>query len=285
MAFPQQAQAAAQTHRIGGINVRNTANLINPDTRLCAMVYSPPKFGKTTLAATLNKLTLKTLNKPTLFIAVEAGEGGGTMSIQDAGVDYVCPEDYNEFQSVLAALQTDTFYGGVVLDSATEYVNRYLKPYALNFPSRERIPTRSAGVPERSDYQTMGEKARKDFNQLISLTTKADTNIRKHLIVTALERSKEDNGAIVAIQPDLPGAMSGAATAMFQTVAQVAIRGKVVKDPTTGQPSRITERVLVTGGDGVRVVGDRTHVFPTECTDMDLLTLWEKYWVPQFNKG
>jgi len=275
---------ALRAPSIGGIQIKNTAHLINTDTRVCMMVYATPKTGKTTLSSTLNKLTLKHLGKPTLFVAVEAGEGGGTMSIQDAGVDYVCPANYNDFQALLVALQTDTTYGGIVLDSSTEYVNRYLKPYALNFPSREKIPTRAAGVPERSDYQTMGEKARSDFNTLINLTTHPNMNIRKHLIVTALERVKESDGKIVAIQPDLPGAMSSSATAMFQTVGQIAIRGKVQKNPTTGQNERVQERVLVTGGDGVRVVGDRTHILPAECQEMDMLEIWEKYWLPTINK-
>jgi len=247
------------------------------------MIFAPPKTGKTTLASTLNKLTLKQLGKPTLFIAVEAGEGGGTMSIQEAGVDYVTPANYVELLNVMSALQTDTYYGGVVFDSATEYVNRYLKPYALNFPSREKIPTRSAGVPERSDYQTMGEKARADFNTLINLTTHPNLNIRKHLIVTALEKVKEDNGSIVAVQPDLPGAMSGAATAMFQTVGQIIIRGKIQKN-ANGQNERVQERILLTGGDGVRVVGDRTHTLPHECVEMDWEVIWDKYWIPIINK-
>jgi hypothetical protein len=243
------------------------------------MVYAPPKFGKTTFASTLDKLTKQYMGKPTLFIAVEAGDGGGTMSIQQAGVDFVTPQTYDELLKIITELQTDSYYGGVILDSATEYVNTFLKPFALKFPSREKIATRSAGVPERSDYQTMGEKARIDFTQLIRLTTARDVNLRKHLIVTALERTKEDNGAITAIQPDLPGAMSQSATAMFQTVGQIAIKNEIVKLPD-GRSERKQSRILRTAGDGVRVMGDRTYVFPAEI-EPDLTLLWEKYWIPK----
>jgi hypothetical protein len=121
------------------------------------MLWAHPKRGKTTFAASLDAMTKKYFGKPTLVIAVEAGEGGGTMSIQDGDVDYVAPTSMEELNKVLAALANDTTYGGVVLDSSTEYVNRFLKPYALSFPyTKGSAPaTRSLGVPEQGDYQTM----------------------------------------------------------------------------------------------------------------------------------
>lgn len=260
------------------LDIRNTANLINPTTKLSILIYAPPKFGKTTLAATLNKVTLAENGKKTLFIAVEAGEGGGTMSIQHAAVDYVAPTSYEEFLQVLAALQNDTTYGGVVLDSATEYVNRFLKPYALRFAPRERVDTRQAGVPTRSDYQTMGEKARIDFLQLIGMTIHRNPDCRKHLVVTALQREKtDDSGRLIAIQPELPGSMSATATAMFQTVGQIIIKSRVVDNVRTQQ------RILLTEGDGVRVVGDRTGVFPAEAPP-DLKEIWDKYWLPKIKE-
>lgn len=267
---------------IGGLTVRNTARLIGPDTRISLLIYAPAKHGKTTFAATLNKLTLKHHGKPTLFVAVEPGEGGGTMSIQHAGVDYVAPETYDEFLKVLAALENDTNYAGVVLDSATEYVNRFLKPYALKFPSRERIPTREAGVPERSDYQTMGEKLRLDFLRLIRLTTHPRLECRKHLVVTALQREKVDHDAIVSIHPDLPGAMALTAAAMFQTVAQIGISNRVEKEG--GQTRRITHRYLITESNGVRVVGDRTGCFP-DGAPLDLLEIYEQHWLPKVQEN
>lgn len=270
---------------IGGIEIRNTNNLINADTRLCMLVYCPSGFGKTTLGATLNNLTKEFLGKPTLFVAVEAGEGGGTMSIEGLGVDFVAPRDFNDIEKILAALATDTTYGGVVLDSATEYVKRFVQPYALAFPSRERLKTREAGVPERSDYQTMGEKARQHFNRLINLTTHPDLAVRKHLLVTALEREKSDNnGTVTAIQPDLPGAMASTATAMFQTVASIAVKPQVVPDPEhPGKTKRVNTRMLMTDGDGVRHIKDRTKMFPNPC-EPDLCEAYRNYWLPRFQQ-
>lgn len=267
-----------------GLTVRNTSTLFTPDTRLCVLCYAPTKYGKTTLCATLDELTKKHLGKPTLGIAVEAGEGGGTASIEAAGVDFITPTNFNEFNAVIASLASDTTYGGVFLDSASEYVKRFLQPYALKFPTKGAPPaTRVTGVPARDDYQTMGEQARIHFNQLINLTTHPNLNIRKHLLVTALSKEKtDDNNTITAIQPDLPGAMSASASAMFQTVCTIKIKSMVEKSPE-GKPIRRTARVLSTEGDGIRVCGDRTHRFPPEC-EPNLCKIWEEYWIPSFTK-
>jgi hypothetical protein len=254
---------------------------VNPNTRLCALVYAPAKFGKSTLAATLDRMTKKYLGKPSLIIATEPGEGGGTMSIQDFGVDYVVPKDFNDYNKLIAALQTDSYYGGVALDSSTEWVHRYLKPVAMKLPSKQKTAQREYGVPEWGDYQVMGEDARKRFNQLIALTTLDDLRCRKHLLVTALLKQKfDENGStLLKVSPDLPGSMSDAATAMFQTVATIKVKTVVVRG-IDGKPVRTAQRVLVTDADGVYVLGDRTKVFPAEC-EVDLEVCWEKYWLPK----
>ena len=269
--------------QLGTIEIRNTSKLITPDTRMCVMCFAPSGFGKTTLGATLNDLTKEFMGKPSLFVAVAAGEGGGTMSIEDKGIDFVCPTSLNEFDKILAALTTDTQYGGVILDSASEMVKRFIQPYALAFPSREKLETRKAGVPERSDYQTMGEKARQYFNQLINLTTHPDPKIRKHLFVTALEKDRtDDRGNLISIQPALPGAMAGDATAMFQTVLSLAIKPQVVPDPTKpGATKRINTRVLLSDSDGLRQVKDRTKLFPNN-SEPDLAKIYRENWVPKF---
>lgn len=270
--------------KIGELEVRNTADIINPNTRLCGLVFAAGGFGKTTFGATLDKMTKKFMNKPTVFIAVEAGEGGGTMSIQDFGVDYVIPSSIDDMERVIAGLSSDTTYGGVVLDSCTEYVKRFVQPYALKFPSRERLETRNAGVPERSDYQTMGEKLRQQINRLINLTVHPDLNIRKHLLVTALEREKTDkDGNPIYIQPDLPGAMASTAVAMFQTVMSIGLRAKVVQDPVTKKTGRVLERVLLCQGDGIRQVKDRTNMFPNN-GPVDLAEIWERHWLPRLEE-
>jgi hypothetical protein len=95
----------------------------------------------------------------------------------------------------------------------------------------------------------MGEQARIDFNKLINLTTHPDLAVRKHLLVTALEKEKltRDGKELVAIQPDLPGAMSSVATAMFQTVGCIELRTSVVSDPANPKATvRRTVRTLVT---------------------------------------
>lgn len=269
--------------KLGGVEVQNTNFLITPSTRLCVLCFAPSGFGKTTLGATLDKLTKEFLKKPTLFIAVEAGEGGGTMSLEGLGVDFVRPDNLNAFEQILAALSTDTTYGGVVLDSASEHVKRFIQPYALTFPSREKMETRKAGVPERSDYQTMGEKIRQHFNQLINLTTHPNEQVRKHLLVTALEKDRtDDRGTLISIQPDLPGAMAGTATAMFQTVLSIVIKPQVVPDPMKpGATKRINTRVLISDSDGLRQTKDRTRLFPNN-SEPDLAKIYREHWTKKF---
>jgi len=270
---------------LGGLAIKNTRNAINADTRLCALCYAPPKRGKTTLGATLDKMTKRFRNKPTLVIAVEAADGGGTSSIQEWGVDFVQPESYQQLTALAAALATDTKYGGVVLDNATDLVKRVIQPYSMTFPSREKIATRGAGVPERSDYQTMGEVLRNVCNNFINLTKHPNPAIRKDFLMLALEREKSDGESITAIQPDLPGAMSQTASAMFELVCTLAVRRVVKPDPENPKrPIVEMKRVLCTASDGVRVLGDRYKIFPEEC-EPNFEALYEKYWVPRIERA
>lgn len=269
--------------RIGSLPIRNTAVLITPKTKICLLVYASPKIGKTTLCATLDTMTKKFFGKPTLIIACETADGGGTMSIQEFGVDFVQPTNRDELLSVIAALGSDTTYGGVAVDSFSEVARSLIQPYALNFPARVGEPRRAAGVPEISDYHTMGEDARKILNQLVALTVHPNLNIRKHLIVTALSKTKYDKGGntIIRVCPDLPGQMADTATAVFQTVGTIQVKVKVIKEEE--RIRQVKERYLVTEGDGVVILGDRTKCFPDEGT-LDMVKIWEEGFVPRIAK-
>lgn len=251
------------------------------------MLWAYAKRGKTSMGKTMDAFTQKYSGKPTLFIAVEAGEGGGTMSIQDAAIDYVTPTTMEELNNVVAYLGQDEKYGGVVLDSASEYVNRFLKPYALKFPYTKGTPpaTRLAGVPEQGDYQTMGERARSDFNQLINLTSHPNPKIRKHLLVTALEMEKKDrDGNVLRIGPALPGAMMEGSTSMFQTVGTIELKTTVGKTPD-GKPTRTTERMLVTDAteENKKILGDRTKCIQSGMP-LNFVAIWEQGFMPRFKQ-
>jgi hypothetical protein len=238
---------------------------------------------------------MKLYGKPTLFIAVEAGDGGGTASVEDFGVDYVTPKNNVELDSILSWLSTDTKYAGVVLDSATEAIARIIKPFALTFPSREKQAVRGLGVPDRGDYQSMGEFMRQRFNDLINITSKdfGKPETRKHLIVTARLREKYDeNGTLLSIGPDLPGQMASNAIGMFQTVSRIDVKNVVVPNPMElGKTMRIQKRVLRTEPEAVSALGDRYRILPKE---LDLTTpeggyvgfveIWEQFWVPRFKQ-
>lgn len=262
------------------------------------MIYSPAKRGKTVFAAGLDEITRKYRGKPSIIIACEAAEGGGTASLEqldqlkELGIDYVMPKNWQEMEQLLAHLATDKNYGGVILDNATDYVSRIVKPYALTFKPKETdTGARGIGVPVRSDYQTMGEQCRTQFNKLVNLTnSNTAEDLRKDLIVTALEREKtDDRGTVLSVQPDLPGAMSGVATAMFQEVGCIMVRQKVVPDPAkAGATMKIMERYMHCQADGIRTsdtrLGILQHGFPL--TDsagkpVSLLVMYEK-WLERF---
>jgi hypothetical protein len=246
------------------------------------LVQARPKFGKSTFAATLNEFTKAHMGKEVLFIATERAEGGGTTSIQDMDVPFVQPRNYQELQAILASLQTDTTYGGVVLDNATDMVNWIIKPHALTFPTRGAPPpTRATGVAARDDYQVMGELTRQTLNQLINVTKATNPAQRKHLIVTVLERERQDEGVVTAIQPDLPGQMADNAAAMFELYCGIEIANTVKPDPANPKATiRVSERVFSTKGDGKRQLADRYKIFP-ERGPANLKTLMEEYWLPK----
>src|SRR5665213_3010469 len=100
--------------RIGNCSIKSTKNLLSEATRLCALIYAPPKFGKTELASSLDAFTQKYRGKPTLIIASEVAEGGGTMSLNAKDIDYVMPSNWNEMESLVASLATNEKYGGIV---------------------------------------------------------------------------------------------------------------------------------------------------------------------------
>jgi hypothetical protein len=279
--------------QLGTIKLTNTSQIVTKDTMLAMMIWAPSGFGKTPIASGLHALTMKFMGKPTLIIGTESGEGGGALTALP-GVPLVTPQTHSELDAILTALRSDRQFGGVVLDSSTEAAIRYAKPYALAFPSRERQATRAAGVPERSDYQTMGEVVRQYFQKLINLTTESNPELRKHVVITALEKEEydDDGKRLVWVGPHLPGAMAHTASAMIQLTASLKIKPEVVPDPKKpGNTIRLNRRVLVTAGDGVRQMRDRYGMLPAEIfmkdpvnpreDEYDLCRVWEELWIPK----
>ena len=106
--------------------VRNTKDLLSRNTRMCHLVHAEGKKGKTTLGGSLDAFTRKYRSKPTIAIAFEAAEGGGTatlstiQALRENGIDYVMPQNHAEVDDVLAWLAGDTKYGGVLYDNASD---------------------------------------------------------------------------------------------------------------------------------------------------------------------
>lgn len=281
--------------QFAGLKVKNTKDVFNKDTKICMMLYEQAKRGKTTLAASLDALTKKHDGKPSLFIAIEPSDGGGTLSIQDYGVDYIQPTTIAELDRIVAALKTDKTYGGVILDNGSEYIKSFVQPLSLqqSFPGCNTYPTRLIGVPARNDYQIMGEVARIFFNKLVCLTSLPNMEFRKHLIVTALIKERfDDEGTLIRIGPDLPGALADSCTAMFQTVVRINLRKIARPDPDNPSKS-ISQfmRYLQTKPKGKEIVDDRTRVFPdaypltnSKGEPVGLDTIYEEFWLPRLKE-
>jgi len=209
------------------------------------------------------------------------------MTLNGQDIDYVTPSSWTEMENLLANLATNDYYGGIVLDNASDYVARIVKPHALAFPNikDKDTGTRAIGVPARSDYQVMGECARQQMNRLVNLTNdNTKEQYRKDLVVTALERENTDKeGNITSITPDLPAALTTAVTALFQSVVSISIKQKVIKQPD-GTTRRISTRNLHVNADGLRVSDDRTGIFTHDFlltkedgTAQGLIEIYEKF--------
>ena len=270
------------------LQIKSTKDLITPDMKLCLCIHGLPKTGKTTMAGTLNDLTLQQDGRKSLFIACETAEGGGTMVLNNKDIDYVQPQTYPDFLAALQWLQTDTTYGGVILDNGSDYAKKFLLPYALSVPNNKEAHSqmlRLAGVPGRSDYQTMGNKGIADLNPFVALSAHPNPKVRKHIVfVTHSKERTDDNGIITSILPDLPGALALGVSGLFQTVGHLKkIRLPATKDSQTGRPVPGGVRVVFdTKGSDVVLAGDRTKLFPPaeECP-LSLLDIWDEYFLPQ----
>ena len=269
--------------KIAGLTIRTSGTLAtDPNLKLCALILGPPKVGKTTLLKSFAEAITKFEDKPSLIIACEPADGGGLLSIAAADIPFVQPKNLDELKALLAGLQADQTFGGVFLDNAGELVSCLMKPVAMALPSREQQASRAiAGVPERSDYQTMGELFRRDvLLPMISLSKHPNPAVRKHVIITALPKEKTDpKGNLLKVLPDLPGAMALSAQALVQLVGGIELRSiKTVDDKGVMTASK--ERMLITTRDQYHDYSDRYNLFPQECPT-DMVAFWEKYWLPR----
>jgi hypothetical protein len=265
----------------GGLPLKNTRDNLSPDKRFCTFVYAEPKFGKTTMAATLDKLTQKHLGKPSLIVACETSDGSGTDSITDLGVDYIQPSNMQELLTIISQLATDTKYGGVVIDPFNEVARRFLIDYSVNnLPAKMSTPARMKfGVPVPDDYQNAGELLRQIVNNFVRLSSMPNIECRKHVVGTAIVKYKTDwkSGDLIKVCPDLPGGMAETVNAIFQTIGTLRRRrekgGMVYEFITSSNEATF----------GKWILGDRYGIPPV--VEADFCTIYEKYWLPKIKNG
>ena len=174
------------------------------------------------------------------------------LSVAHTSVDFVEPKTFPDFRSIclgtFAPFQSKESIG---LDSLTAMTKSFIKDHVLSsFPSKNQKEAlrRQAGVPTGFDYGDIADVTRTLLNQLLGQN--------KHVIVTALPKTeKDDNGTIVSVGPDLPGALGTSAAAMFDSVLYLKVR-RVVRDPKDPK-SAYYERYFITNSDGVHIAKDR----------------------------
>jgi hypothetical protein len=284
MSETQTAVSTIPFPSIPGIDISPSTDILSADSRLAALLWAPSGYGKTYLGGQLDELTLKYLGKHTLYIALEAGEGGGLATIRKKNVPITCPKDWGEFYKILGLLRNNREIGGIVVDTVTELGHNHSKKSALTYPARENIATRAVGIPTRSDYQTMGELVSQALHALLAMTTVKDPALRKHLLVLAADTQREEDDKLVYVGADLPGRMRDAASQMFQQVLSISVKPEVVGG------KRQLVRYLLSQGDGVRRIKDRLNVLPAEVRlagpgvegGETLTSIWEKYYMPEF---
>ena len=224
-------------------NTRDTVKSENYNWKV--LLVADPGIGKTTWAATAPDVGIA---------ACEPGEGSGTLSIVKAGVDFVEPRTFADFRSICY----DTFAPfqkkrSIALDSLSYMVKSFVKEHVLSaFPAKNprEAMRRQAGIPSGFDFGEIAELTRNLLNALLGQ--------KKHVIVTALAKyEKDDNGIVVRIKPDLPGALGDAAAAMFDSCMYLKVR-KLLKDPRDPK-SAYMQRYFVTQADAVHLAKDRNN--------------------------
>jgi hypothetical protein len=224
------------------IEIRNTRDLSSDNLKLKVLLIGPSRVGKTSWAATAPNPG---------FAACETGHGSGLSSIMDSGVAFFEPKSLGDIDA-LASGHVFADKETIVVDSLSAMTRSIIKDYAVKMGRRgPDTPQRKEGIPEQFDYMAMAEITRRVLEAIIGLD--------KHIIVTALQKTKSDKDtqAPIAIGPDLPGLMFDVAPSMFDQVFYISLK-KAFTDPKDARTAYIS-RVIDTQPDGLKVGGVRNN--------------------------
>ena len=226
------------------MEVSTTSNLVKPDTfKWKVLIIGDSGTGKTSW--------LSTAPLPGIA-ACETGHGSGMLSIAHSNIDYVEPRTFLDLRSVcLGTFEPFQKKATIGLDSLTAMTKTLVKDHVLSaFPTKnpKEAMRRQAGVPSGLDFSDMADLTR----VLLTYLLRQD----KHVVVTALAKySKDENGVVIGVGPDLPGALGTGAVAAFDSVLYLKVRKvyRDIKDPK----SVVYERYFVTANDNFHAGKDR----------------------------
>lgn len=251
------------------LTIRNTSDLVDfSKFRAKLLAIGPPGIGKTTLVGTIAEVVGA---KNVGVVSAEPGDDGGLKSIARQGVDYVVPVSYFE---ALEVTKGSIFKDkqAIIVDGVDVLISHHTRKYAVGMTNKHGgdtgSPRRAAGVPDKSDYQTIGVAGRD--------LLRAYLDMDKHILMTAnmrADRPGDDDapGTILTYGPDIPGQLYRGIVAMVD-ISLFVMGRSILRDPKDPK-SRFSQRYLITEpGNGTYLaksrlsLGDKrlTNVLPNE---------------------
>ena len=220
--------------------IKNTSELDQAHAHI--LLFGETKSGKTTCATSIVE--------PSLIRVVSTQPEEQLAHLKKLGIDYVRVRNAREVDHVLDAPRQ--FFSGewntLVIDDYTELINFYETHFRNEIKDGRQV------------YKAIKDHARNSLEALLE----GDY----HLIVTALERSLEDDFKQAWIKPDLPPSTMSLITSKFSFIFYCL-----------GSPNfklrtrRDTSRRIFAGN---RLAKDKVSTFADEETS-DLKVLWAKY--------
>lgn len=188
--------------------------------RIHGVIYAPSKYGKTTLAGTLEGKTL--------IVSAESG----LLSLHNKEIDYVEVNSLKEIREVISEISKGTDYENIFFDSLTEIGDYYVEE------AKQMFPDPAKALPMWGHYN-------KEFKKFIKFTRDmSDYNV----FYTCLMKTDKDNIGRQTHLPDIAGSMASKLPQFFDEIMSIVLFEKDDKE----------KRLLLTTPTNGFICGDRS---------------------------